>query len=66
MQKETWVRRVQVEVMGLMSGINIDGVFMDMQTAGVTRDNTRNVERKEGVLAIEMERVDAIVNIEAL
>jgi hypothetical protein len=57
---------VQVEVMGLMSGINIDGVFMDMQTAGVTRDNTRNVERKEGVLAIEMERVDAIVNIEAL
>jgi hypothetical protein len=57
---------VQVEVMGLMSGINIDGVFMDMQTAGVTRYNTRNVERKEGVLAIEMERVDAIVNIEAL
>jgi hypothetical protein len=31
-QKETWAQRVQVEVMDLMIGTNIDGVFMDMQS----------------------------------
>jgi len=54
-QKETWVQWVQVEVVDLMIGIDIDGVFMDMQAAGVTRDNARNIEEEEGVLATEME-----------
>ncbi len=41
---------MQVEVVDLMIGTDIDGVFMDMQAVGVTRDNTRNIEEKEGVL----------------
>ncbi len=57
---------MQVEVVDLMIGIDIDGVFMDMQAAGVTRDNARNIEEEEGVLATEMEWLDAIVNVEAL
>ncbi len=64
-QKETWTQHVQVKVVDLMIRTNIDGVFMDMQAIGGTRDIARDVERKEGMLAIEMERVDAIVNIEA-
>ncbi len=54
MQKETWVLWVQVEVVDLMIGIDIDGVFIDMQMAYVTR-NARDVARKQGVLAMKME-----------
>jgi hypothetical protein len=57
---------VQVEIVDMMIGIDIDGVFIDMQVSSVTRDNTRDVEEGEEVLAIEMEGVNAIVDIEAL
>jgi hypothetical protein len=29
----------------MMIGTNIDGVFMDMQTTGVARDNTKDIEK---------------------
>ncbi len=65
-QKETRAWWVQVEIVDMMIGIDIDGVFIDMQVSSVTRDNTRDVEEGEEVLAIEMEGVNAIVDIEAL
>ncbi len=37
--------------MYLMIGTYIDGVFMDMQVASVTKNNTRDVEEGEEVLA---------------
>jgi hypothetical protein len=57
---------VQAEVLDMMIGINIDGVFMDTQVGGVIRDNAREVEEGEEVLATKIEGVDAIVDIEAL
>ncbi len=57
---------MQVEVVDMMIRIDIDGVFMDMQVFGVARDNTRDVEEREEMLVVEMEGVDAIVDIEAL
>jgi hypothetical protein len=57
---------VQVEVVDMMIRIDIDGVFMGTQVAGVARDNARDVEEGEEVLATKMEQVDAIVDIEAL
>jgi len=44
----------------------IDGVFMDMQVINVVRENTRDVEEGEEMLATKVEWVDAIVDIEAL
>jgi hypothetical protein len=35
---------VQVEVVDLMIGTNIDGVFMDMQGASVARDSAMDIE----------------------
>lgn len=43
-QNETWAQRVQVEVVDLMIGTNIDGVFMDMQGASVARDSAMDIE----------------------
>ncbi len=57
---------MQVEVVDTMIGIDIDGVFMGMQVAGATRNNTRDVEEGEEVLATKMEQMDAIVDIDAL
>ncbi len=57
---------MQVEVVDMMIRIDIDGVFMGTQVAGVARDNARDVEEGEEVLATKMEQVDAIVDIEAL
>ncbi len=57
---------MQAEVLDMMIGINIDGVFMDTQVGGVIRDNAREVEEGEEVLATKIEGVDAIVDIEAL
>ncbi len=57
---------MQIEIVDLMIGTNIDGVFMDMQVASVAKDNTRDVEEREEVSAVEVEWVDAIVDIEAL
>jgi hypothetical protein len=50
-QKEAKAQWVQAEVVDLMIGTYIDGVFMDMQVASVTKDNTRDVEEGEEVLA---------------
>ncbi len=66
MQKETWVQQVQVEVMDLMIGIDIDGVFMDMQAASVARDNAKDIKEGEEMLATEVEQMDAIIDIETL
>ncbi len=57
---------MQAEVLDMMIGINIDGVFMDTQVGGVIRDNAREVEEGEEVLVTKIEGVDAIVDIEAL
>ncbi len=57
---------MHVEVVDLMIGMNIDGVFTDMQATNVARDSARDIEEGEEVLAIEMEWMDAIVDIEAL
>jgi hypothetical protein len=65
-QKETWVQQVQVEVMDLMIGIDIDGVFMDMQAASVARDNAKDIKEGEEMLATEVEQMDAIIDIETL
>jgi hypothetical protein len=46
---------VQIEIVDLMIGTNIDGVFMDMQVASVAKDNTRDVEEREEVSAVEVE-----------
>jgi hypothetical protein len=64
-QKETcgWV---QVEVVDMMIGTYIDGVFMDMQATSVIRDNARDIEEGEEMLATKVEQMDAIVDIEAL
>ncbi len=43
---------MQVEVVDTMIGIDIDGVFMGTQVAGVARDNAKDVEEMEEVLAI--------------
>ncbi len=66
MQKETWVQQVQVEVVDLMIVTNIDGVFMDMQAASVARDNAKDIKEGEEMLAIKVEQMDAIVDIETL
>ncbi len=66
MQKEARVRQVQVEVVDLMLGTNIDGVFMVMQATSVAKDNARDVEEGEEVLVVEVEQMDAIVDIDAL
>jgi hypothetical protein len=39
---------------------------MDMQVINVVRENTRDVEEGEEMLATKVEWVDAIVDIEAL
>ncbi len=52
--------------MDLMIGIDINGVFMDMQMVGVAKDNIRDVEEGGEMLVAEVEQVDAIVDIEAL
>jgi len=52
--------------MDMMIRIDIDGVFTGTQASGVARENIRDVEEGEEVLAIEVEQVDAIVDIEAL
>jgi len=57
---------VQAEIMDMMIRIDIDGVFTGTQASGVARENIRDVEEGEEVLAIEVEQVDAIVDIEAL
>ncbi len=57
---------MQVEVVDMMIGTNIDGMFMDMQVDGVVRDSAKDVEEGEKVLATKVERVDAIVDHEAL
>jgi hypothetical protein len=49
-----------------MDGTYIDGVFMDMQGASIVRDNAKDVEEGEEMLAVEVERVDAIVDIKTL
>ncbi len=57
---------MQVEVVDLMDGTYIDRVFMDMQGASIARDNAKDVEEGEEMLAVEVERVDAIVDIKTL
>ncbi len=57
---------MQAEVVDMMIKTNIDGVFMDMQATSVARENTRDVEKNEEMLATEVEWVDAIIDIEAL
>ncbi len=52
--------------MDLMIGTYIDGVFMDMQGVSVARDNAKDVEEGEEMLAAEVERVDAIIDIKTL
>jgi hypothetical protein len=49
-----------------MIGTYIDGVFMDMQGVSVARDNAKDVEEGEEMLAAEVERVDAIIDIKTL
>jgi len=44
-QNETRAQRVHVEIMDMMIGTNIDGVFMDMQMVGVIRDNGKDIEK---------------------
>jgi hypothetical protein len=39
----------------MMIRTNIDGVFMDMQVTSVARENTRDVEEGEEMLAVEVE-----------
>jgi hypothetical protein len=39
---------------------------MDMQATGVVIDSARDIEEGEEVLAVEMEWMDAIVDIETL
>jgi hypothetical protein len=65
-QKETPIQQVQVEVVDIMIGTNIDGVVMDMQAANVARNNVRGIEEGEEVLATKVEQMEAIVDIEAL
>ncbi len=50
-QKEAQTRWVHAEVVDMMIGIDIYGVFMDTQVASVARDNVRDVEEGEEVLA---------------
>jgi hypothetical protein len=49
-----------------MIGTYIDGVFMDMQGTNVARNNAKDVEEGEEMLVVEVERVDAIVDIKTL
>jgi hypothetical protein len=51
--------------MDLMIRTNIDGMFMDMQTTGVAKDNARDIEEREEVLAKKVEQMATIVDIEA-
>jgi hypothetical protein len=39
---------------------------MDMQVVGITRDSARDVKKGEEMLALEVEWVDAIVDIKGL
>ncbi len=66
MQKIARAWRVQGEVVDMMIGTYIDGVFMDIQAIGVTKDNARDVEEGKEVLVAKVEWMDAIVDIEAL
>ncbi len=66
MQKEAQTWWVQAKVVEMMTRKDIDGVFVDMQATSVARENTRDAEQGEEVLATYMEWVDAIVDIEAL
>ncbi len=50
----------------MMIGTNINGVFMDMQVVGVTRNNARDIEEGEEVLVAKVEWMDAIVDIETI
>jgi hypothetical protein len=51
-QKEAKAQWVQAKVVDLMIGTYIDmDMDMDMQVANVTKDNTRDVEEGEEVLA---------------
>ncbi len=66
MQKIAQAWQVQVEVVDMMIGTYIDGVFMDIQAIGVTKDNARDIEEGKEVLVAKVEWMDAIVDIEAL
>jgi hypothetical protein len=44
-QNETRAQRVHAEIVDMMIGTNIDGVFMDMQMVGVVRDNAKDIEK---------------------
>ncbi len=57
---------MQGKVVDMTIRTYIDGVFMDMQVINVVRENTRDVEEGEEMLATKVEWVDAIVDIEAL
>jgi hypothetical protein len=44
-QNEAQAQWVHVEVVDMIIGTNIDGVFMDMQMVGVARDNAKDIEK---------------------
>jgi NifB/MoaA-like Fe-S oxidoreductase len=57
---------VVAEVMDLMIGTNIDGVFVDMQVVDAIR-NVVGIEEGEEVLAAKVEQVEAnIIEVDVL
>jgi len=44
-QNETWAQRVHVEIVDMMIGTNIYGVFTYMQMVGVVRDNAKDIKK---------------------
>ncbi len=46
---------MQAKVVEMMTRKDIDGVFVDMQATSVARENTRDAEQGEEVLATYME-----------
>jgi hypothetical protein len=57
---------VQVEVVDMMIGTNIDGVVVDMQVASVTRNNVKGIKEREEALTTKVKQMEGIVDIEAL
>ncbi len=57
---------MQVEVVDMMIGTNIDGVVVDMQVASVTRNNVKGIKEREEALTTKVKQMEGIVDIEAL